>query len=584
MPFKPPAITTLLVCITSMLSAQPNYLLHKTYAERYEQMDSINQQFLKLDTAGAEKEIQMLINWAGEMKDESLAYSFLIIKYNYSFHKKKDKSGAVEGLKTIIDRVHNSNMVDIEAQAMATLGDFYLGDYNTSAIGFDYALKAYDIYAHMDPGKFPGKSLYLFNLGINHLRFKDYANGKRYFIEAIHCKPIYKVPKAFNIYNAIGLCYRNVGQYDSAENFFKQAYAHTTPSDSTWRGIIGGNIGITYYYLGRYKEAKPLLESDVKASLARNQIVNAAKSLAILGDIYLIQNDKKKALELLQQSYDLIFEGNKRNDYETLQQIYPRLAKVYAANGDLQKAYAFMDSAMIVRDSVTNQKNVMKLARVQQKQEQDKYEAEVQQLNDQKRLHGVIRNSLIGGIVLLAVIALLFINRQRLKNNQREQQLLAEKEIAESKQQLAQADLQSASRQLGDFTRNIQEKNELIEKFSAEIERLQALPCSIELPDTRENLMKLQQSTILTEDQWEDFRTVFEKVHSGFFIRLREKLPDLSPAEIRFVALSKLRLHNKEMAGILGISTDAVRMNRHRLRKKLELPEEDSLENLIETI
>jgi hypothetical protein len=34
---------------------------------------------------------------------------------------------------------------------------------------------------------------------------------------------------------------------------------------------------------------------------------------------------------------------------------------------------------------------------------------------------------------------------------------------------------------------------------------------------------------------------------------------------------------------MLGISADAVRMNKHRLRKKLNLPEETSIEELLES-
>jgi DNA-binding CsgD family transcriptional regulator len=94
----------------------------------------------------------------------------------------------------------------------------------------------------------------------------------------------------------------------------------------------------------------------------------------------------------------------------------------------------------------------------------------------------------------------------------------------------------------------------------------------------------LQKHTILTNQEWEHFRSLFEKVHSGYLQRLKEKLPDLSPAEIRFMTLAKLNFSSKQMADTLGIGTDAVRMMRYRLRKKLNLNEEGSLEELIANI
>ena len=93
-----------------------------------------------------------------------------------------------------------------------------------------------------------------------------------------------------------------------------------------------------------------------------------------------------------------------------------------------------------------------------------------------------------------------------------------------------------------------------------------------------------KKSTILTDDEWEYFRQLFEKVHAGYLQRLKEKFPGLTPAETRFMALSKLNLSSKEMAGTLGVGTDAIRQYRSRLRKKLNLTEEDNLQELINAV
>jgi tetratricopeptide (TPR) repeat protein len=583
LPFKPAII--LIFCLYSICSnAQNSSVLHQSFGQQYHFVDSMNGVALGMDSVQAFELLSGLEKWAMDNGDKQLANSFVLLRYKYIVVKKgKNNKALEEGLQDFIEKMKGEKLKYLQAEAMEILADYYLKDYSMSAYAFDNMLRAYDIYSNEPTDAFPPKGEYLFNLAINHMRFKEYAGAGKYLAEVKEISTEKTEPKIFNVLNAIGLCYRNLGIYDTAEMYFKDAYQKAGEAgNSEWPGIIAGNLGITYYYEGRYAEAIPLIEKDINATKRPN--VNTAKSMALLGDIYLMNGDKNKAMEQLLAAYQIIKDKRKWGEYEVLQIIYSKLAKAYAATGNLQLAYTYMDSAMLAKDSVASQKNVYKLARVQQEQEHEKYEAEVEKLNDQRKLHVLERNSLIGGIVLLAVIALLFINRQRLKNNEREQKLLAEKQVAEAERKMAEADLQNASRQLGDFTRNIQEKNELIEKFSAEVERLQALPCSVELPDTKDNLLKLQQSTILTEEQWEDFRNMFEKVHSGFFIRLREKLPDLSPAEIRFVALSKLNMNNKEMASVLGISTDAVRMNRHRLKKKLNLPEEDSLEKLIEAI
>ena len=61
-------------------------------------------------------------------------------------------------------------------------------------------------------------------------------------------------------------------------------------------------------------------------------------------------------------------------------------------------------------------------------------------------------------------------------------------------------------------------------------------------------------------------------------------MPDLSPADTRLIALTKLQLSQKEMAAMLGVGYDAIRKARQRLRQKISLPEEGSLDDVVEMI
>src|SRR5205085_12283299 len=105
------------------------------------------------------------------------------------------------------------------------------------------------------------------------------------------------------------------------------------------------------------------------------------------------------------------------------------------------------------------------------------------------------------------------------------------------------------------------------------------------LPEPDSDLLRLlQNSVLLTDEHWRNFSRLFEKVHRGFFQRLKEKLPGLSPAETRFTALIKLQLSNKEMANMLGVGTEAMRQIRSRLKKKLNSEAEEGIEELVEKI
>jgi hypothetical protein len=86
---------------------------------------------------------------------------------------------------------------------------------------------------------------------------------------------------------------------------------------------------------------------------------------------------------------------------------------------------------------------------------------------------------------------------------------------------------------MADFSRNISEKVEMIEALQSKINGEAADPI---LPD-------LRHFTILTEEDWQNFKYNFEKVYPDYWNRLDEKFPHLTIAEKRFMALSKLGLN-----------------------------------------
>jgi DNA-binding CsgD family transcriptional regulator len=120
----------------------------------------------------------------------------------------------------------------------------------------------------------------------------------------------------------------------------------------------------------------------------------------------------------------------------------------------------------------------------------------------------------------------------------------------------------------------------MLEHVQTEINALRHLHGDNQTPQVL-YLNTLANSTILTEQDWEDFSKLFDKVHTGFFVRLKEKYPNITPAETRLLCLTKLNLSTKEMAGMLGVSTDAIKKTRQRLRKKMEVDEEKNLEELV---
>ncbi len=126
------------------------------------------------------------------------------------------------------------------------------------------------------------------------------------------------------------------------------------------------------------------------------------------------------------------------------------------------------------------------------------------------------------------------------------------------------------------------DKNKQIEELEEELRStLQQAEEASRTEQNNQQLSQLYQLKILTEDDWHNFKILFDKVHPGFINRLRAQIPDLAPAEERQFLLIKLNIDNKEAADMLGISAEGVKKNRYRLKKRFGLDDQANLDEFV---
>jgi PAS domain S-box-containing protein len=79
------------------------------------------------------------------------------------------------------------------------------------------------------------------------------------------------------------------------------------------------------------------------------------------------------------------------------------------------------------------------------------------------------------------------------------------------------------------------------------------------------------------ENFWHEFESRFENVYESFYVTLNQLFPDLTPGEKKLCALLRLNLSSKDIAAITFQNPQSVDMARYRLRKKLNLKQEENL-------
>jgi len=124
-----------------------------------------------------------------------------------------------------------------------------------------------------------------------------------------------------------------------------------------------------------------------------------------------------------------------------------------------------------------------------------------------------------------------------------------------------------------------------IAKHSEMIESIQEV---LETENNSENLKskikRVIKTTSLSKNEWQSFEKNLIKSHEEFVDRLSKKYPGLTPKDIKLCIYLKMNLSSKEIAPLMNISFRGVELHRYRLRKKLEINQEESLSKFMISI
>jgi DNA-binding CsgD family transcriptional regulator len=85
----------------------------------------------------------------------------------------------------------------------------------------------------------------------------------------------------------------------------------------------------------------------------------------------------------------------------------------------------------------------------------------------------------------------------------------------------------------------------------------------------------------VNKHEWETFEANLNQIHNEFIINLSKKFPILTPKDIKLCIYLKMNLSSKEIAPMMNISFRGVELHRYRLRKKLNLVQEENLSKFL---
>lgn len=401
------------------------------------------------------------------------------------------------------------------------------------------------------------------------------------------------------VYGQLGHMYEKAEEYDTAWYYEHKALKlHEQFGDSAGIARVYENLGSILEDREDYAAARgwfeqaahynTILKNEVALVGNLNNVGDSYRKMGVLDSAYFFTNralEISKGLELRYQ------ESSALRD----------LSKVFLDSGESKVAYQYLDESSQLYEELYSQEAGKQVALLQTLYDLERKNAEISDLENQQRIERIKRVGIMAGGFSLLLIGGIVVSRQRLKIRKNQQLMKQEKELHRA--ELQNSELQADQLKMELKHKQLQEKHlelelELGQKALAS-RMLQLIEKNKLLEDLREDIYELEDEVpVATQKKvkyianqisysfnhdkaWEDFRKSFEQIHSGFFDKLKKESSELTANDLRICALMRINLSSKDIASLLGISTDSLRVARYRLRKKLNIEQGDNLRKFI---
>jgi len=386
------------------------------------------------------------------------------------------------------------------------------------------------------------------------------------------------------VYTQLGEAYEMMHEYDSALiNYTKGLEIRERLNIS--RVIASSKYAISglLIKLGQCREAIEMLTDAIQRFDLLDEKTGVCISSYRLAEAYSCINDPR-GITLAQKTQEMAAEI-KNPSLVSLG--YRSLAKIYANNKDFEKAFDCQKRHKHLEDSLFTAEKERLLVEFEQKFQSEQKDNKIAQLHNESKIQR--QNILLLSIssITLLIIVLLVIILLRYKSLAfKKSALLMEQEniihaqeskIRENENKMLQDQLEVKNRELASKALEMIRYNDTIRSILEKLDDIHNNPDISEEVSTHIKVIINELDRKNKQNIWDEFDRIFKNIHSGFYTRLLEKCPDLTPTEIKTAALLKLNLTTKEIAAITYKSEGGIKTTRYRLRKKLGLSSDDKL-------
>ncbi|PKA97965.1 DNA-binding CsgD family transcriptional regulator [Flavobacteriaceae bacterium MAR_2009_75] len=422
----------------------------------------------------------------------------------------------------------------------------------------------------------------LSHIGKVHVFLKNYDNAVDYFNRAIESAQLYNSLKTLaSSTSYLGTCFEKKGNYIQALEYQnKSLKIYRNLQDSVGLSMVNESLGSIHEDLHDYKVALNFFKTAYRY---HNKIkdIRLANILNNLGDIYRKTGKLEKGLEYTQMSLNI---SKLIGDLEEEASAYKDLSKSYKLSGKSDLAFQTLSKFLELDEANRVLYRANQASALQNIYDTKEKETRIQRLIHDSEIDKAQKLLLllsICAVVVFTTLWFLYLKRKRreiLRLQGYEKRLLqVELEKRQVEEENLQREVNIKNSSLSRYSLHLAQKNKMLSKLSQTLKNSLGRS-NLDLKRKLESVVKEIDFDLAQEYEWDEFLTFFKEIHPQFLKKLSNIASStLSPAEKRLSILLRLNLSSKEIASILRLTPDSVRVARYRLRKKLPVEAKEEL-------
>ena len=424
------------------------------------------------------------------------------------------------------------------------------------------------------------------DIGHIYMGMNNYKAARIFFEEAlVNAEKINYLKGKAIAQGCTDITFEKQGNYLEALEHQKQSLKiFELQRDSMGIAIINENIGSIHEDLMNY----PLAHSYFKKSyriLEDSKIKAEANVLNNISDVHRKSGNYQDSLAYTNESLGLALEIN---DNKLVESGYKDLSKIYTLLSKYEKVYQFKLESDIYRELSLKNQSINQINTLQTRYLTEKKETEIQLLQEKNK----VSNARLGllfvismAIIIVFVVLLIYYNKKRKVNQKvlkcKQRMLKAELDKKKIQEKNLQKDIQLKTIALSRYSLHLAQKNKILSDLSRTLKRI-AVTKNIDVNQKIKDITKDIDFNLRQENEWEEFKIFFKELHPDFVKKLSNISEEsLSPSELKLGILLRLNVSSKEIASILRVTPDSVRVTRYRLRKKLPIDAKEDLVNFM---